>query len=374
MGVSAQGSASWKRIAAAGSIAALVVVAGLLVRISGASAAITITVLNTNDSGPGSLRLAVANAESGDTIKVPAGKYVLTSGELLVNTRVRIEGVGARKTIIDGNGASRIFEIPHGGSGTVLSRLTAQHGNAGDDNGGGIALTDADLRLQRVALKKNRVNFNDNFSGGGIDATGTTHVVIARSVVSGNRGYNGGGMDDISELRVVTSTIAGNSAGGPNSNGDGGAIEGAGSVTIVNSTIAGNRCFNGRGCGGGLFADATAKGSIIARNLAFDPNGKRPGSPGNPGTEDNCVDALASQGHNLEGRKDCGLSKPSDLQRTNPLLKKLGDYGGQTNTRALRGGSPAVDAGARKCGKKDQRGVHRPQGRRCDIGAFERAS
>jgi len=178
-------------------------------------------------------------------------------------------------------------------------------------------------------------------------------------------------MDDISDLRVIDSTIARNSAGGRRSNGDGGAIAGTGSVTIIDSTIFGNRCFNAPDCGGGLSADARVRGSIIAGNQAFESNGKRAGSRGNPGKEDNCSDGLTSKGHNLEGRRDCKLTKPSDLQRTDPRLRKLANYGGQTDTLALRPRSPAVDAGARKCTKKDQRGVRRPQRRRCDIGAFE---
>jgi len=59
-----------------------------------------------------------------------------------------------------------------------------------------------------------------------------------------------------------------------------------------------------------------------------------------------------------------------------PLLLPLGKYGGPTLTHALKSGSPALDAGfcTDMCGdivKEDQRGVSRPQGRVCDIGAFE---
>jgi hypothetical protein len=369
--VTVQGRLSWRVVALAAIVAGAVIALAFLVSAQGAAGADRITVTTTDDSGPGSLRQAIADANPGDTIKIPPGRFKLTTGQLLVDVRVRIKGAGARKTLIDGNEVSRIFGINSAGSGTVVSRLTIQNGNAGQDDGGGIQLTDAGLTLNRVAVKDNRVDFKDNFSGGGIDAAGTTRLVLRRSVVSGNRAYNGGGMDDISRLRVIDSTIGRNTAGGPRSNGDGGAIEGGGSVTIIDSTIAGNRCFNGPSCGGGLFADATVRGSIIAGNQAFEPNGKPAGSRGNPGKEDNCSDGLTSKGHNLEGRRDCKLTKPSDLRRTNPLLKKLANYGGQTDTMALRSSSPAVDAGARKCTKKDQRGVRRPQRRRCDIGAFE---
>ena len=60
---------------------------------------------------------------------------------------------------------------------------------------------------------------------------------------------------------------------------------------------------------------------------------------------------------------------PATVQET---LGALADNGGPTPTRALLPGSPAIDAGS--CASDaadDQRGVARPQGDGCDIGAFE---
>jgi hypothetical protein len=329
-----------------------------------------IVVQNTNDSGAGSLRQAIVDATTGDTIKVPAGRYRLTSGQLLVDKRLHIDGAGARKTIIDGNHASRVFEIAGGGTGSTISRLAVQNGNAGNADGGGIELSGASVRLVKAAVKNNRVNFNNNASGGGIDGSGGSSLFLSRSVVSGNHGYNGAGAD-VPHVEAFASTIAQNTAGGPNSNGDAGAIQ-ADQLILTFSTVSRNRCFNGPGCGGAFFLNkATVRDSIIAGNTAFKPNGRPGGSKGKRGTEDNCgAGDYTSKGHNLEGLKDCGLTKPSDLQRTNPLLKKLANYGGQTNTLALGHRSPAVDAGSR-CRSTDQRGVKRPQGPRCDIGAFE---
>ena len=55
--------------------------------------ATTITVTNTNDSGPGSLRQALANANNGDTINFAVTRTIfLTSGELLVDKTVTISG------------------------------------------------------------------------------------------------------------------------------------------------------------------------------------------------------------------------------------------------------------------------------------------
>jgi hypothetical protein len=78
-----------------------------------------------------------------------------------------------------------------------------------------------------------------------------------------------------------------------------------------------------------------------------------------------------SQGWNLLDVNDCSFSQPGD-QTANPQLGPLADNGGPSQTIALTAGTPAVDAADPHCDvKTDQRGVTRPQGRACDIGAFE---
>lgn len=57
---------------------------------------------------------------------------------------------------------------------------------------------------------------------------------------------------------------------------------------------------------------------------------------------------------------------------TDPLLRSLGDYGGEALSRVLRIGGPAIDAAApADCPGEDQRGIQRPQGKGCDLGAVE---
>jgi hypothetical protein len=91
-----------------------------------------------------------------------------------------------------------------------------------------------------------------------------------------------------------------------------------------------------------------------------------------------------SEGRNLIGLKDRGSQgfRPEvDRDRVgtiadpiDPGLGPLAYYGGSTRVHALLPGSPAIDhAGRRPCTTaRDQRGIRRPQGKRCDIGAFER--
>jgi hypothetical protein len=85
---------------------------------------------------------------------------------------------------------------------------------------------------------------------------------------------------------------------------------------------------------------------------------------------------VSSGGHNLVGSTaGCTFGHlGSDLLGKDPKLGKLSNNGGPTQTLALLRGSPAIDAvPVSAClVHVDQRGVKRPQGPRCDIGAYER--
>jgi hypothetical protein len=83
---------------------------------------------------------------------------------------------------------------------------------------------------------------------------------------------------------------------------------------------------------------------------------------------------IVSLGNNLEDRNDCGFNQAGDLVSRDPKLGALAANGGPTQTMALTAGTPAVDAAGATCdAATDQRGVTRPQGPGCDIGAFELA-
>jgi hypothetical protein len=336
------------------------------------AAADTITVKNTHDSGNGSLRAALAKAADGDSIKVPRGHYKLTSGQLEVDARVSIKGAGARKAIVDANRDSRVFDVA-GDQGTVrFSGLTIREGDTeAAGNGGGILSgSGTKLVLTELAVLNNHVITDSDFrSGGGVYSFGP--VVIKRSLFAGNHGYNGGAVFSEGPATATDSTFYNNAGGNPTFNGEGGAFDEA--VTLIDSTVVGNQCFNGNGCGGGLDGDGLSlKGTIVAGNIAYEANGQPAGSPGNPGAPNNCAVSPLSNGHNLSDLTDCDLDGSGDIESENPKLGTLKNNGGPTNTLAFGRNSPAFNAGAKKCTKRDQRGVRRPQGRRCDIGAYER--
>lgn len=236
---------------------------------------------------------------------------------------------------------------------------------SGDDKVGVFEVGEgAKLALLQLTVA-NGHSFGDLGYGGGILNDGGT-LTVANSTFSGNSDNNGGG--GIANLRdgtltVSNSTFSGNRAGN-STRGPGGGIANFGTATVSNSTFSGNSANEG---GGGIRNDrgkVTLKNTIVANN----PNGK------------NCLGQITDGGYNLEGGTACGFSAANNsLPSTNPkLANSLADNGGPTLTIKLLDGSPAINAipqATNGCGIKirtDQRGVKRPQGNRCEIGAFEK--
>src|SRR5207249_11120013 len=111
----------------------------LLCAMATQTGAATITVTNTNDSGPGSLRQAILNASSGDTINfAPSVTTVtLTSGELVIDKNLTITGPGAnRLTVQRSTRASRIFHISSSTATVSISGMTISNGYTSDPGGG----------------------------------------------------------------------------------------------------------------------------------------------------------------------------------------------------------------------------------------------
>src|SRR5262249_51415321 len=105
----------------------------------------TLTVLNTLDSGAGSLRDTIKHAHTGDTIVFAASlddqTITLTSDQITINKSLDIKGPGAGLLAISGNDANRIFDI-NGGLTVTIDGLTITHGLGkgdvqGANSGGG---------------------------------------------------------------------------------------------------------------------------------------------------------------------------------------------------------------------------------------------
>lgn len=342
-----------------------------------------------------SLRDAIARAgESEDPeslVLVPAGNYSVSSGELVVfGKTVTIRGEGARTTVIDAQQKSRVFNLE--AEKNVLEGLTVTGGvtnpmTGGEvpgDGAGILAYEGGEAVLRSLDVTGNIASQN----GAGVSAppegVNRTAVTIEGSTIADNHITGGtvealgGGVYVLGKFSMVNSTVSGNTAESTAPIVQGGGVllaidpastEGS-EGTIVNSTIAGNSV-GVAGIGGGLAvynpepsvggsATLAVKNTIVAGNTG-------PMGPSNCGAV-----AMLTSDHNLSGDASCMFTDPGSKQNANPQLGALQNNGGQTDTMALLAGSPAIDAGTNEgCPATDQRGVARPQGSACDIGAFE---
>jgi hypothetical protein len=365
------------------------VIGVVLLSAASAQASLTITPTTLTDpssSGTGScpndpcsLREAVnyIHGQGGGTVSLsppaPQGTFQLTQNTLQVPGGVSIIGPGPEQVTIDlVTGTAHVIEKqqPLSGGPDVIAGVTIT-GDKQGGIGGGV--------LSYGGLALNDVNVTGNYGdlGAGVSAEGS--LTISDSTITNN----------IAEVNGVTYE-----------NGGGVAIQGNGSVTISDSTIAGNTAR----LGGGVYVQNTAPVSLenvtIADNTATSSGGAGGNvynaySSTNPlqatntiiaggfattaGTE-NCggtAPVVGGGAHDLEDRNQCGLTGAGDLVNTNPLLGPLQNNGGVLSTLALGVGSPAINAGtgcvdaASMPLGHDERGVMRPQGPSCDIGAFE---
>src|SRR5437899_7629306 len=191
-----------------------------------------IPVTNTNDSGPGSLRQALAIANDGDTIDATgvSGAITLTSGTLLVNKSMTINGAGADILAVDGNAAGRVFFITSGET-VAISGFTVRNGHAGNAGGGIDNENNATLSITNCTISGNvaglgggtfnngmlsstTTTISDNFSsnGGAVSNSGGGILTITNSTVSGNSASSGGGIFNIAAFAITNSTFSGNSA------------------------------------------------------------------------------------------------------------------------------------------------------------------
>ena len=223
----------------------------------------TFLVKNTDDSGPGSLRAAILSANvssSPSTIDFAnglRGTIRLTSGELLINGSITINGPGSNVLAISGNQSSRVFEVATGQNVTI-SALTISDGSA-PDQGGGILNDGSNLTLSGDDLARN-VTYESTTTqaqGGGLQSLGGT-LTITNCLITGNQAQGGTG-----------DSAFGDSYGG-------GISVAGGTATISCSQISDNQAIGGAGSGDGLgggggiysLGPVSISGSTISNNVA----------------------------------------------------------------------------------------------------------
>jgi hypothetical protein len=247
-------------------------------------------------------------------------------------------------------------------------------------NGFGFAL-DASVRLQPIGsgtfgtlnLIESAIVDNNTCAVAGF---GT--AVIDRSTISGNSGRSCGGVW-VRSAEILNSTISDNVNSYHQCLGVSG-VE-ADSLVVEHSTIVGN----------GPLGDLAYGLHEVIQQPRPCPTCPRPPPlciilPGEPVMVENSIIGscavpegfmVPSGGGNIESPGDtCSFNDPTDQVNVSALdlgLDVLSDNGGGTETHALLPGSAAIDAGIPNCPppSTDQRGVPRPQGAACDIGAVE---
>ena len=235
--------------------------------------------MNNADSGSGSLRAEIAAARSGDTIvfsdKLDGRTITLTSGELMVNDNLNIDGLGAQKLSISGGGASRVFDIGSGATVTI-SGLTITDGSA--EFGGGILNeAGATLDISQAALTGNHAlgDTGGDADGGAIDnEAGASLSIVQTSLVdnttNGSDQSYGGAIYNQGSAALRSCTFSANQAVGSQTSfgAPGGSLGGA----IMNddgaSMIVSQSGFNGNnassGSGGDALGGAIANESAVA--------------------------------------------------------------------------------------------------------------
>uniref|UniRef100_A0A8J7CZ89 VCBS repeat-containing protein n=1 Tax=Desmonostoc muscorum LEGE 12446 TaxID=1828758 RepID=A0A8J7CZ89_DESMC len=286
-------------------------------------------VTNTNDSGEGSLRQAILNANAfagADTITFAGSVFAdatpdtitLTSGELVITDALTINGLGASNLIISGNNASTVFNVNDGSSNQIAVAINGLTITGGSNNTVGAGIFNVEnLTLSDDIISNNNNNGGDvgaienrgslslinstvsnniGFLVGGIYNNGT--VSLTNSTLSNNDGFVTGGIFNEGLFNVTGSTVSNNSGavtGGienngttstlsltnsivsDNTGGSNGGISISGTATLLNTTISGNRSF---GDGGGISISGTATliNTTITNNTAdFDNNGSGDG-------------------------------------------------------------------------------------------------
>ena len=352
-------------------------------------------VFNISDGDVAGLIAAINTANSNgeaDTINLAAGgTYTLTAidnadnGLPIITSKITINGSGAtiQRSSAAGTPNFRILRINAPTGDLTLNELIIRGGRT-VGSGGGIFVHTGGINIAstRLTLVNSTVSGNTATTGGGIDNEGTLTLVnstvsfntvtgsgdggcirniagvatLTNSTVSGNTApHSGGGIQNFATLTLTNSTVSGNTAGVA-----GGGMRNFATLTLVNSTVSGNTA----PFGGGIYNNGTLtlKNTIVANNSPTD-----------------CGGVITSLGHNIVSDGSCGLAGSGDMNSTDPLLDILAGNGGPTQTHALLSGSPAIDAvPLADCTDADgnpittdQRGVARPQGTACDIGAYE---
>lgn len=371
-------------------------------------------------------QLTAAQSSGGGTITFKCSPTITLLNGVLPAITSNITLDGNHKITINGNNATRIFKVASTGTLTLknitisnafynsdggainsqgtlhISHTLFSNNKAGDNysggaifasgptdisdsefstnsagNGGALALfhSAAVVTLTRSSLHDNYTPLSDNGWGGAMLVFDGASVTVNTSTFTANVANDGGAAyiyqgPSATHLTVTSSTFTANQAdlkGGVfandsgtlllendtlvnNSADEGGAVYNDGTTSLNNVTLSGNI---GRIKVGGIYGGATLHNTVLVH-----------GSSGA-----NCDNSMSGS-FNLSDDSSCSFGTGRD--NVNPHLGALGDNQGLTQTMLPQSDSLALDAGTSTyCATIDQRGIPRPQGTTCDVGAVE---
>ena len=283
---------------------------------------------------------------SGTTVSAPlveGGALYTDAGGTTPVANVSITNTTAHGTtaagVIDGGDILNVTTLTLTTVDATGATLTADEEVQGGffDNDGAVTATDVTFGSGTVNVTGGAAPEADGsalFNDGTLSATNMTVDDTTATVAAGGAFNYGVDVASTGPNVFTNDTIANNTMTGPAGNTFGLFVAGGDSVSLLNTIVA---------------------NTTATTNCGFGVAG-----------------AIASQGHNLDNGASCNMTATGDLQNMNPLVQALANNGGSVLTGALTAGSPAIDAGTNTgCPTTDARGTTRPQGKSCDIGAFE---
>ena len=372
--------------------------------------AATFTVTNLNDSGAGSLRQAVmdANAAAGaDTIIFASslGTDTITLAAMLpiITDDAGLTIDGDNRIALSGNDNVQVLSVSAGAL-LTLQNISVTHGNA--TSGGGGLYNEGTVTIIHSAFSNNSATGS---RGGGVANVGGTATITNSAFSNNSATADGGGVFNDGTLTIANSAFSNNSA-----TAGGGVLNNNGIATILNSTFSGNSATNN---GGGVTNSA---GTLTIANSAFSNNSANFGGGviNNSGTatilnstfSGNSATAVGGGVATYKGDtvptttirntilansaagEDCWNHATGTLSGGNNIIEtattcnsiatitsdpNLGSLTGSPAYFPLNAGSPAIDAGddavcaAVPVSNTSQNGLTRPQGMHCDIGSVE---
>jgi CSLREA domain-containing protein len=348
---------------------------------------------SSNDRGGAGLKIGGSLTLNSTTIKDNSSSG--SGGGLFVGHRGSVTltaGAVAGNSATSGYSGGGGILVRDGGSLTINGASVT--GNSASGHAGGIHVGGT------LKMDGSQVSGNTAPAGGGLTVGSLSGALVTNSSIDGNSatgtcgsvksGGDGGGIQVRGSLTLVDSAVINNTASC-----HGAGITGGGSSMIVNSTIAGN---TSGGDGGGAFQGRSGGLSLVGVTVAANSStgaalASASSSPmtladsiiSGSGSTAACDFTPADNGYNLDSDGTCGLTATGSISGSTSLgLSTLSANGGRTETIALQSSSSAIDHGdcngllaaltsalGAGAALTDQRGVPRPQGAACDIGAYE---